>query len=191
MQNEGSIDNRDFVQIDCAPLKAKIVDHCVQWQKKFTNLLNSIAASELKALHEMFSLNTQKLRTKVTGLDHLARSLGLLKQLQTDLGATEARFAPLQQQYKVLEKFEVSVKEEEQILLTSLTGEWEKFQVTCARVEGRCRANTLTHSPTHPTPLTHSLTHSLTRACARMHMHGGQCRMRKCTPAHACTSDAE
>ena len=135
VQNEGSIENIQFVQIDCSPLKQAIVQHCVGWQKKFTTLLNSIAAAELKALHELFSVNSQKLRAKVNSLDHLAKSLALLKQLQQDQPNIEGRFAPLQAQYRVLEKFEVSIKDEEQILLSSLQIEWEKFQLMLKEAE--------------------------------------------------------
>lgn len=40
----------------------------------------------------------------------------------------EARFEPLFEKYKTLEKFEVQVTEQEQLLVEKLPGEWASFQ---------------------------------------------------------------
>ena len=45
-------------------------------------------------------------------LDELGDSLMLLEKMQTDLKDTEARFAPLHEQFNILEKYEVAIPEE-------------------------------------------------------------------------------
>eukprot|EP00741_Cyanophora_paradoxa_P024938 tig00000056_g24072.t1 len=126
--NEETIKDMSFIRIDCGPLKHSLANHCVQWQNKFTALLNQLASTELKALHTLFSSNTTKLRQPPLNLDQLADSLNLLHQLQEDTPKIEARFEPVQAQYKTLEKFEVVVKEEELEMLAVLPSKWELFK---------------------------------------------------------------
>ena len=72
-----------------------LVAHCEAWQNKFTSLLNATALKELQTLHEYFRSNGQNLKRVPTDLDKLAASI-------------EARFEPLHEKYRTLEKFEVS-----------------------------------------------------------------------------------
>ena len=37
----------DFIETDFQPLKNALVDHCQQWQKKLTDLLNENARTEM------------------------------------------------------------------------------------------------------------------------------------------------
>lgn len=54
VQGEDSTTNMRFLRIDCGPLKQTLIGHCEQWVQKFTGLLNQLALTELKALHEYF-----------------------------------------------------------------------------------------------------------------------------------------
>lgn len=53
----------------------------------------------------------------------------MLQQLQTDSVAIEGQFGPIHEQYQILEKYEVAVKDEEKMLLETLTPSWQAFQV--------------------------------------------------------------
>jgi len=128
IQNEETIVTMNFISIDCSPLKQALVAHCVGWQNKFTTLLHTNAISELKDLHNIFSLNTAKLKKPPTNLEMLAEAISLVKRLQDDCGDIEKRFEPLNARFKLLEKFDVAVKEEELELMASLTAEFHKFR---------------------------------------------------------------
>ena len=52
--------NIEFVLLDCSPLKAALVQHCNEWQNKFTNLLLEMATSQLNDLHDYLSGNARK-----------------------------------------------------------------------------------------------------------------------------------
>ena len=47
ISSEEGVSNIGFIRIDCQPLKQALNQHCITWQNKFTQLLNSNAASEL------------------------------------------------------------------------------------------------------------------------------------------------
>ncbi len=81
--------------------------HCESWRANFTGLLNSIALKELEALHEYFQSNMAALRRPPTTLDKLAEAVQLHRKLTLDKAAIQARFEPLHDKYRTLEKFEV------------------------------------------------------------------------------------
>ena len=87
-----------------------LVAHCEAWQNKFTGLLNAIALKELQTLHEYFRSNGQNLKRVPTDLDKLAGLVQLHKRLTLEKASVEARFEPLHEKYRTLEKFEVSWK---------------------------------------------------------------------------------
>ena len=84
-----------------------LVGHCEAWRANFTGLLNAIALKELQALHEYFQSNTAALRRPPTTLDKLAEAVQLHRKLTLDKPSIQARFEPLHDKYRTLEKFEV------------------------------------------------------------------------------------
>eukprot|EP00898_Chlorokybus_atmophyticus_P005400 jgi/Chlat1/5861/Chrsp4S06373 len=124
-----------FLRIDCGPLKQTLVSHCHAWLAKFTKLLNNLAASELRAIHQYFESNSTALRQPPLNLDMLGESVNLLRRVTDELPATEARFVPVQDKYRALERFEVEVPEEETALLARLPQEWAAFRATLAGCE--------------------------------------------------------
>ena len=128
VSGEAPSENMRFLRVDCAPLKQSLATHCDGWVKKFTGLLNANANAELKALHESFETSKKALARQPLNLDMLADSVNLLKRLQGEREATEARFEPLTDKYRTLERFEVAVTDGETAMLEKLPGEWAAFQ---------------------------------------------------------------
>jgi hypothetical protein len=54
IQREETTANVKFLFVDCGPLKQMLTAHCQLWRNKLTTLLNSLAATELRYLHEHF-----------------------------------------------------------------------------------------------------------------------------------------
>ncbi|KAJ3091962.1 Dynein heavy chain 2, axonemal [Quaeritorhiza haematococci] len=127
-QKEETLTNIGFVRLDSSPLKQALVNHCHAWQNKLTTLLNTNAYTELTNLHEMFKKKAEKLRTPPKDLDELSDSLNLLQQLQSDVPSIEAQFGPIHEQYQILDKYEVPIKDEERQLLQTLQPSWIQFQ---------------------------------------------------------------
>jgi dynein heavy chain len=117
-----------FIKIDCTLIKKALVDHCVQWQNKLTGLLNQNALTELRALHSMFQSNTRKLLVAPGSLDHLSENIGCLKELLRELPNVEESFAPLEEMYTALKRFDVQVPESEQQMLNGLRGAFDDFK---------------------------------------------------------------
>ncbi|KAI9004259.1 dynein heavy chain and region D6 of dynein motor-domain-containing protein [Gaertneriomyces semiglobifer] len=134
-QREETLTHVSFVRIDSSLLKHALVSHCNGWQNKLTTLLNSNASSELHSLHKMFAEKTDKLRAPPKNLDQLGESLSILSQLQSNISAIEAQFDPIREQYEILEKYEVQIKEDELALLESLPLAWSNFLQTLADAE--------------------------------------------------------
>ena len=152
-QKEETLTNINFVRLDCSPLKHALVSHCSSWQNKLTTLLNSIASTDLNNLHEMFAKRSEKLRAPPNDLDQLSESLALLSQLQNDViyniydliltdvffnskaSSIEAQFGPIREQYQILEKYEVPIKDTEKQQLETLQESWVAMQQTMVEAE--------------------------------------------------------
>jgi dynein heavy chain len=128
IQSEEGISNIGFIRIDCQPLKQALTSHCHAWQNKFTQLLNTNAATELTALFDHMTACMATLDKRAQNLDQLAEQINLFEAEQGAYEKTEGRFEPLETQYRMLEKFEVQIKETELAKLASLRTEWASYK---------------------------------------------------------------
>lgn len=60
VQKEETVLNIQFVLLDCSHLKFSLVQHCNEWQNKFTTLLKEMAARRLLELHTYLKENAEK-----------------------------------------------------------------------------------------------------------------------------------
>ncbi|KAL0040883.1 hypothetical protein WJX79_008591 [Trebouxia sp. C0005] len=125
---ENAAESIKFLFVDCGPLKQALVGHCEAWRANFTGLLNAIALRELQALHEYFQSNTAALRRPPIDLDKLAEAVQLHRKLTLDRPSIQARFEPLHDKYRTLEKFEMSVPDAQLAQLDELEGSWAAFR---------------------------------------------------------------
>ncbi|KAK1153304.1 dynein heavy chain 2, axonemal [Acipenser oxyrinchus oxyrinchus] len=128
VQKEETVLNIQFVLLDCSPLKFSLVQHCNEWQNKFTTLLSEMASERLRELHLFLKDNGDKVSRPPQTLVELGVSLKLLETLQSELSKTEARIPPIHEQFAILEKYEVSISYTVQQMLEDLNGEWLSFQ---------------------------------------------------------------
>ncbi|XP_070711337.1 dynein axonemal heavy chain 2 [Pempheris klunzingeri] len=128
VQQEETVVNIRFVVLDSSPLKSSLVQHCSEWQTKFTQLLSDMASSRLKELHASLQDNANRLKQPPQTLAELGERLKLLGTLQGDLAKTEAQIPVIHDQFSILDKYEVSVEQAVQDLCESLNGEWVWFQ---------------------------------------------------------------
>jgi dynein heavy chain len=117
-----------FISIDYSGLKSTIIWHCLDWQRKFTGLLNELALKDLNSVFEAFASTTEKLSATPKNLNELAEAGKLLKEQMRDLPAVAGLFEPIAAKYKMLEKFEVDVESSEIARLESLEGKYEAFK---------------------------------------------------------------
>ncbi|XP_032178405.1 dynein heavy chain 2, axonemal isoform X11 [Mustela erminea] len=128
VQKEETVLNIQFVLLDCSHLKFSLVQHCNEWQNKFTTLLKEMAARRLLELHTYLRENGEKISRPPQTLEELGVSLQLMETLQHDLPNLETQIPPIHEQFTILEKYEVPVQENVLEMLDSLNGEWVVFQ---------------------------------------------------------------
>uniref|UniRef100_A0A8C4S375 Dynein axonemal heavy chain 2 n=1 Tax=Erpetoichthys calabaricus TaxID=27687 RepID=A0A8C4S375_ERPCA len=128
VQKEETVINIQFVLLDCSPLKFSLVQHCNEWQNKFTTLLSEMASSRLAELHHFLQENAANVSKPPQTLMELGDSLKLLELLQSELTKTEGRIPPIHEQFAILEKYEVPISEDVQQMLEALNSEWVSFQ---------------------------------------------------------------
>ncbi|XP_036012664.1 dynein axonemal heavy chain 2 isoform X5 [Mus musculus] len=128
VQKEETVLNIQFVMLDCSHLKFSLVQHCNEWQNKFTTLLKEMAAGRLADLHSYLKDNAEKISHPPQTLEELGVSLQLMDTLQHDLPNLETQIPPIHEQFTILEKYEVPVPDTVLEMLESLNGEWLTFQ---------------------------------------------------------------
>ncbi|XP_058531818.1 dynein axonemal heavy chain 2 isoform X3 [Ochotona princeps] len=141
VQKEETVLNIQFVLLDCSHLKFSLVQHCNEWQNKFTTLLKEMAAGRLLELHTYLRENAEKISRPPQTLEELGVSLQLMDTLQHDLPNLEAQIPPIHEQFAILEKYEVPVPDSVLEMLDSLNGEWVSFQQTLLDSEQMLKKN--------------------------------------------------
>ncbi|XP_074244239.1 dynein axonemal heavy chain 2 isoform X4 [Saimiri boliviensis] len=152
VQKEETVTNIQFVLLDCSHLKFSLVQHCNEWQNKFTTLLKEMAAGRLLELHTYLKENAEKISHPPQTLEELGVSLQLMDTLQHDLPNLETQIPPIHEQFAILEKYEVPVQDSVLEMLDSLNGEWVVFQQTLLDSEQMLRK----HKEKFKTGLIHS-----------------------------------
>ncbi|KAJ7527535.1 hypothetical protein O6H91_16G059900 [Diphasiastrum complanatum] len=135
VQAEEGLVNVRFLRIDFGPLKQAIIGHCEAWVSKHTILLNSIARAEMESIYSYLERNTRDLNKTPENLDMLTEIVNHWHSIMDEIVSIEARFEPLQEKYKTLEKFEVNIAEDERELLEKLPAEWQAFQLMVLALE--------------------------------------------------------
>ena len=120
-----------------SPRKQALMEHCKKWEAKFTHLLNTNAADEIATLYENIAKVTAAFKSKPLNLDQLADQINLLEAEQGGLEKVEGRFQPLEDMYRMLEKFEVQVKDGELERLGNLRSEWAGYRKLLTEVGTR------------------------------------------------------
>ncbi|KAL5251273.1 hypothetical protein ACHWQZ_G016836 [Mnemiopsis leidyi] len=127
IQKEETVQTIQFVLLDCQPLKFALLQHCNEWQNKFTTLLSEMATNKLDELTVFLQSNCKNLSKPPETLEELGNSLALLEQLKTNQEEIEGRFPPLYEQFNILRKHEVQVDDKVQEKLDELGNEWQTF----------------------------------------------------------------
>ncbi|XP_037533396.1 dynein heavy chain 2, axonemal [Nematolebias whitei] len=128
IQQEETIVNIQFVTLDCSPLKSSLVQHCNEWQTKFTELLLEVATIRLQELYGSMQDNANRLRQSPQTLADLGDSLKLLETFQGSLTKTETQISLIHEQFTILDKYEVYVEKSVQAMHEGLNEEWVGFQ---------------------------------------------------------------
>jgi dynein heavy chain len=135
IQSEDRARTVRFISVNCVQLKTSLVAHCLEWQKRLMTLLHSNASTELQSLHDLFVSTSEALMKEPANLDELGAGLDLLAKMKKDSPSIEARFEPLNDMFRTLNKFDVPLPEEEKEQLEALRDEWEQFGIVLRDAE--------------------------------------------------------
>ncbi|KAM8871594.1 dynein axonemal heavy chain 2 isoform 7-T7 [Synchiropus picturatus] len=132
VEQEETLVNIRFITLDTSPIKSSLVQHCNEWQFKFTQLLGDMASARLRELHAAMRAHAERLREAPNLLEELSQNMKLLESLQGDLGKTEHQISVVHEQFAVLDKYEVPLEPSLQELREALPREWLWFQQVLA-----------------------------------------------------------
>ncbi|CAD7941177.1 unnamed protein product [Amoebophrya sp. A25] len=116
-----------FLETDFSLLKAALTEHCVEWQKKLTGLLNENALRDMDALYKYFADTSVIVLHPPENLNELRDGFQLLTKSQNILEDTRDRIEPIEAMYAKLTEFDVAVSEEETARKNNLRAAFEEF----------------------------------------------------------------
>ncbi|ETO04870.1 flagellar inner arm dynein 1 heavy chain beta, partial [Reticulomyxa filosa] len=121
--------DKHITKSECSITKKKkaLVEHCKEWQRKFTDLLKSKALSELHQMLTFFELNSLLIKELPNNLEELSAGIALRESLAKECTTMPERFLPLRKMFATLEKFDMQPTEQEMEWLYSLENKLECF----------------------------------------------------------------
>merc|ERR1712187_107890 len=97
----------DFIETDFTPLKSSLMEHCQEWQRKLTDLLQMKARNETNEILDYFDSHTKTFFSPIKDLDELKYRIQLLDESRKDDQEMESKIAPIEAKYAKLAEFEV------------------------------------------------------------------------------------
>ncbi|CAH8498261.1 unnamed protein product [Heterobilharzia americana] len=124
-----------FLQLDFSLLKNAIAAHCKDWQLRLINLLLSMTTDSLNGVYTYMNDVKERILRPPQNLNELGDSIHLLEQILSEQNEIQAKFAPLEEQFAILDKCEVTYTEDVSSHRTNLSSDWVQFQSTLAAAE--------------------------------------------------------
>nr|CAH8839495.1 unnamed protein product [Trichobilharzia regenti] len=124
-----------FLQLDFSLLKNAIAAHCKDWQLRLINLLLSMTTDSLNGIYTYMNNVQERILRPPQTLDELGNSIQLLEQILSEQGEIQAKFGPLEEQFAILDKCEVTYTEEVSSRRANLANDWVQFQSSLASAE--------------------------------------------------------
>jgi dynein heavy chain, axonemal len=134
--NEPAFQDIDFVHVDHSVLKQQLIGHCEQFQRGLTDILHDQAKDELQSLVSFMRDTAERLSRIPADLSELRESTSLHKTTTAKMADTEARFAPLDSMYSLLERQEVQLAPEETSKREALGSHWSALQDAVGAADG-------------------------------------------------------
>lgn len=137
IQAQKTTDKQDCIVIDNTNIKSTIVDILIQWQAALLNAVQEKAINDLNALHSLFQNSEAHLEPTPLDIHHLKKNMDSLAKLKKDKPEIEAKLQPLEEKFKLLEDYQINLKEDEIYRKNTLRDAWIKFGDMLERMEIR------------------------------------------------------
>uniref|UniRef100_A0A3Q0KTZ4 Dynein axonemal heavy chain 2 n=1 Tax=Schistosoma mansoni TaxID=6183 RepID=A0A3Q0KTZ4_SCHMA len=124
-----------FLQLDFSLLKNAIAAHCRDWQTRLINLLLSMTEDSLNGIYAYMNDVQERILRPPLNLDELDDSIQLLDQILSEQIEIQAKFGPLEEQFAILDKCEVTYSDEISNRRVNLANDWVQFQSSLASAE--------------------------------------------------------
>ncbi|VDD80599.1 unnamed protein product [Mesocestoides corti] len=128
-----------FLQLDFSLLKNAIGAHCREWQIRLIGLLMDMTVEDLNSIYDYMDSMTKRLSQIPMSLTELVESIRLLETVVNEQTDVEAKFAPLEEQFAILDKCEVTYAHEVVTRRSNLHTDWANFKDNLVNCEEMIR----------------------------------------------------
>ncbi|KAK4469213.1 hypothetical protein MN116_006788 [Schistosoma mekongi] len=124
-----------FLQLDFSLLKNAIAAHCRDWQLRLISLLLSMTEDSLNGIYTYMNDVQERILRPPANLDELGDSIQLLEQILSEQNEIQAKFGPIEEQFTILDKCEVTYSDEISSRRVNLSNDWVQFQSSLSSAE--------------------------------------------------------
>ena len=137
IQAQKTTEKSGCIVLDNTNIKTTLVDIMILWQTALLTAIQERACSEVNNLHTKFQTSAMSLGP--TPLEHngLNKNTDLLNTLTEEKHSIEAKLGPLEDKFKLLEEYSISMREDDIQKKNSLRDAWQEFVAMLERIQKR------------------------------------------------------
>ncbi|KAG8470448.1 hypothetical protein KFE25_008869 [Diacronema lutheri] len=120
--------NIGAISLDTKPLKAAFQAEAGAWKAQYAKNLHSQAHAQLSRLTQWMHDMARNLRREVTDLDDVRFAVDNLQLVRSKEAALDSEFAPVEEMYAMLQRYNVHIPKEEVDVVTDLRYSWKKLK---------------------------------------------------------------
>ncbi|XP_049764343.1 dynein axonemal heavy chain 2 [Schistocerca cancellata] len=127
VQMEDTISFVYFSEVNAAAVKKSIIMHCVEWQKKLTELLCRTTNDMILDFYKYMEDYSKKLMHEPQDLDELDNAMRLHGRLTEEVQSKEKEFPVINTRFQILERHEADIPLEMNNGIKFLPSAWEQY----------------------------------------------------------------
>ena len=120
------VHNLGSLSLETQPLKYSLKAEAAAWKSQFAKNLHHQGHSELLDFTNYMQETTLKLNRKIEDLEDVRNIMGVLKEVRERETEIDEIMSPIEEQYELLQRYEVRVPKEELDTVSDMTYSWKK-----------------------------------------------------------------
>lgn len=138
-----STDKFKCIVLDNTSIKTTLVDIMILYQNAFLHAIQERAVSDLHNFNNLFYQTELQFSLVPSDLPHLKKNMDSWSKLNGDKSKIEEQLGPLEEKFKLLDEYNIALKEDDVIKRNTLREEWGKF---LALLEREAETNKRVHN---------------------------------------------
>ncbi|KAF5292010.1 hypothetical protein FQA39_LY14127 [Lamprigera yunnana] len=127
VQIQESVSGVHFIVVNSVELKKAIIDHCIDWQERLSDLLSKMTTEKVQYVYDYIKTNGENVMHEPTDLVEMQQSIRLHERLMEEAYTFPAQFPNISDQIVTLDKYKVEVTDEIRSMEKNIPAAWSQY----------------------------------------------------------------